>query len=105
MGSQNHPTAFDEVMQQSEVHDSAVNHDFNPYSRMPNLPAALHHQLNWILVNATECSAFSFQKTANQHILKDWCKHFIDNFCWRCSHKLRLHLLEASEVNLLLLNG
>jgi hypothetical protein len=53
-----------------------------------------------ILVNAMECSAFSFQKTANQHILKDRCKHFIDNFHRRCSHKLRLHSLEASEVNL-----
>jgi hypothetical protein len=100
MGSQNHPTAFGEIVQQSEVHDSAVNHDFNPFSRMPNLPAALRHQLNWISVNAAECSVFSFQKTANQHILKDCCKHFIDNFRQRCSHKLHLHSLEASEVNL-----
>jgi hypothetical protein len=100
MGSQNRPTAFGETVQQSAVHDSVVNHDFNPFSRMPNLPAALRHQLNWISVNAAECSAFSFQKTANQHILKDHCKHFIDNFRRRCSHKLRLHSLEASEVNL-----
>jgi hypothetical protein len=63
MGSQNHPTAFGETVQQSEVHDSVVNHDFNPFSWMPNLPATLRHQLNWISINAAE--AFSFQKTAN----------------------------------------
>jgi hypothetical protein len=52
MGSQNRPTAVGETVQQSAVHDSVVNHDFNPFSRMPNLPAALRYQLNWISVNA-----------------------------------------------------
>ena len=54
MGSQNRPTAFGETVQQSAVHDSAVNHDFNTYSRMPNITAALRHQLNCISVNAAE---------------------------------------------------
>jgi len=77
-----------------------MNHNGNFNQPMPSLPVALRNQLSWELLPAVECRAFSFQKTANQHITKDRCKSFIDNFRRKCSHKLRLHSLEGNEVNL-----
>jgi hypothetical protein len=47
-----------------------------------------------------EPSGFAFKDLAGNHFFKDRCKNFIDSFRRKFSHKLRLHSLDASEVNI-----
>jgi hypothetical protein len=61
----------DPVSSQGEVRDGAMNQEFDPHQRLPSLPAGLCNQLAWVTVPALESTSFSFQKAANQHILKD----------------------------------
>jgi hypothetical protein len=68
--------------------------------RVPALPAALRHQQNWRLLRIDDQPNFSFQQTATQYMLKDRFKSFVDGFRRKFSHKLRLHSLETSEVNI-----
>ena len=75
---------------------------FRPNSRTPYIPAALRTQSCWNLLprNESEYTTFCFQNTANQHVLKGRCKMFVDGFRHGFSHKLHLHSLESTEVNI-----
>jgi hypothetical protein len=47
-----------------------------------------------------EPSGFAFKDVAGHHFFKEQCKNFIDSFRRKFSHKLCLHSLDASEVNI-----